>query len=251
MDKPKITVITPTIRSLGLKLVKQALAYQDFKSFEWIICSPKRMEKEIAEVLGDFPYTFIGNPPLKDWQVWDLNYSYNRMIEKSQGDLIVSWQDYTFGDADLLWKLWTHYLDDPKALVSVLGNKYPDDDFDIPAWIDPRYARNEYNWQDIEWNLCSCPRKILYDIGGFDEQMDKQFGLDGYSVNHRLVDSKIANFKLEKESKTYSLFHGRDKDWDKNNFLHNGRAEAYEARVKELKDQGSWPVLDKRNRKLR
>jgi hypothetical protein len=247
----KISVITPTIRPLGLKLLKQALTYQDFKDYEWIICSPKKMEKEIAEVMGDFPYKFIGNPPLKDWQVWDLNYSYNRLIEQSQGELLVSWQDYTFGDADLLWKLWKHYLDDKTALVSVLGNKYPDDDFDIPAWIDPRFASPEYNWQSIEWNLCSIPKKLMYDIGGMDEVMDKNYGLDGYSVNHRLVDSKIANFKLERESQSYSLFHGRDKDWDKKNFLHNGKAEMYEARVKELKDQGSWPVLDKRNRKLR
>ena len=65
------------------------------------------------------------------------------------------------------------------------------------------------------------------------------------------MDSKIANFKLERESQSYSLFHGRDKDWDKNNFLHNGKAEAYEARVKELKELKSWPYLVKRNRKLR
>lgn len=247
----KISVICPTIRSLGLKLVKQALNYQDFKDYELIICSPKRLEKEIKEVMGDFPYIFIGNPPLKDWQVWDLNYSYNRMVEKAQGELLVSWQDYTFADPDLLSTLWKHYLEDPKALVSVLGNKYPDDEFDIPAWIDPRYSRNDYNWQDIEWNLCSVPKKLMYDIGGFDEGMDKMFGLDGYSVNHRLIDSKLANFKLEKESKTYSLFHGRDPEWDKKNFLHNGKAEMYDKRVQDLKDQGSWPVLDKRNRKLR
>ena len=247
----KISVITPTIRPSGLKLVKQALAYQDFKDFEWIICSPKTMEKRVKKVLGDFPYKFIGNPPLNNWQVWDLNYSYNRMIEKATGDLIISWQDYTFADPDLLCVLWQHYLKDNKALVSVLGDKYPDDEFDIPAWIDPRYARQEYNWQDIEWNLCSCPKKLLYDIGGWDEAMDASFGLDCFSVNHRLVDSKMANFKLERESKSYSLFHGRDKNWDKDNFLQNGKADEYDARVKELKDQGSWPILDKRNCKLR
>jgi len=247
----KITVITPSVRPLGLKLVKQALAYQDFKDYEWIICSPKTMEKEVKEVLGDFPYTFIGNPPLKPWQVWDLNYSYNRMVEKSHGELLVSWQDYTFADARLLGTLWKHYQEDPKALVSVLGNKYPDDDFDIPAWIDPRYARNEYNWQDIEWNLCSCPKKLLYDVGGFYEGMDKMFGLDGYSVNHRLVDSKLAHFKLEKECKTYSLFHGRVKDWDKKNFLQSGKAVEYDKIVQELKDNNSWPILAKRYLSLR
>lgn len=251
MEQIKISVLTPTIRPLGLKLVKQALAYQDFKSFEWIICSPKKLENEIREVLGDFPYKFIGNPPLKSWQVWDLNYSYNRMIEKADGELLVSHQDFTFADPDLLSTLWEHYLKDPKALVSVLGNKYPDDEFDIPAWIDPRFSMEKYTWKEIEWNLCSCPRKLLYDIGGFYEKMDSHFGMDGFSVNHRLQDSKIANFKLEKESQSYSLFHGRDKDWDKKNYLSGGRSEEYNKMVDELKKEGSWPVLDKRNRKLR
>lgn len=251
MDKPKISVCTPTVRPLGLKLVKQALSYQELKDFEWIICSPRRMEKEIRAVLGDFPYTFIGNPHLKKWQVWDLNYSYNRMIEKAQGELIVSWQDYTFADSDLLWKLWTHYLSDDKALVSVLGNKYPDDNFDIPAWIDPRFSFKDCNWKDVEWNLCSCPRKLLYNIGGFYEKMDSHFGMDGFSINHRLQDARMANFKLEKESQSYSLFHGRNKDWDKNNYLSGGRSEEYNKMVDKLKKENSWPILDKRNRKLR
>ena len=248
----KISVITPTIRAEGLKLVKQALAYQDFKDWEWIICSPKIMEDEIRQAVGDFPYEFIGNPPLQDWQAWDLNYSYNRMIEKASGELLVSWQDYTFADPDLLYVLWKHYLDDHKALVSVLGNKYPDDDFDIPAWIDPRYSRKDYNWQEIEWNLCSVPRKLMYDIGGFDEvNMDKRFGLDGYSVNHRLVDAKIANFLLERDSRTYSLFHGRDPEWDKKNFLCSGKAKDYDDLVAKLKSECSWPYLAKQYRKLR
>jgi hypothetical protein len=250
MDKPKISVCSPTIRPLGLKLVKQALTYQNLKGWEWIVCSPETMRKEVFSVIGDFPFTFIGTPPLQDWQVWDLNYSYNRMIEKADGELIVSWQDYTFADPDLFCRLWQHYVDDPKALVSVCGNKYPDDDFDVPAWIDPRYGTSEPNWKDVEWNLCSCPRKLLYDIGGFDENMDKMFGLDGFSVNHRLEHAKLAHFKLEKNSQSYSLFHGRVKDWDRQNWLEGGDAEHYNKMVEELKKEGSWPYLDKRHCKL-
>jgi len=240
---PKISILTPTVRAEGLHLVKQALAYQNFKDYEWIVCSPKRIEKEVRKALGDVEYTYIGAPPLKKWQVWDLNYSYNRMIERANGDLIVSWQDYTFADPDLLNVLWKYYLQDKNSVVSVLGNKYPDDNFDIPAWIDPRYARKEYNWQDIEWNLASIGRDLLRKVGGFAEILDSHYGLDGYNVNHRLVDSKLAHFKLEKECKTYSLFHGRVKDWDKKNFLQSGKAIEYDKIVQKLKDNNSWPYL--------
>jgi len=246
----KISVITPTIRPEGLKLVKQALSYQDFRDWEWIICSPKTMEDEVRNVVGSFDFKFIGNPPLKSWQVWDLNYSYNRLIEKSEGELVVSWQDYTFADPDVLFVLWKHYLEDKKAVVSVLGNKYPDDDFDIPAWIDPRYEYEKPTWEDIEWNFCSCPKDLLYKIGGFCEEMDRMFGLDGFSVNQRLYKAGIARFKLEKQSKTYSLFHGRVEDWDKKNYLGNHGKE-YNRLINKLKSDGSWPYLDKQYRKLR
>ena len=236
---PKITVISPSVRPQGLEIVKQALTYQDFKDFEWIVCTPQKMESEVREVLHDCIFKYVGMPPLQKWQVWDLNASYNRMIEQSKGELIVSWQDYTFGDADILGRLYAHYLRDNNKLVSVLGNKYPDDEFDIPAWIDPRYDIDVPTWMEVEWNLCSCPKDLLYKIGGFDEGADKFFGMDGFGVNHRL--SKIgARFGLEKESQTYSLFHGRVKDWDRLNGL-NG---PYGERVDELKKIGKWPILD-------
>ncbi len=240
MDCPKITVCTPTIRANGLNIVKQALTYQDFKNFEWIVCSPQEMEKEVRKELKDCIFKFIGMPKLKEGQLWDLCSSYNRMIEQANGELIVSWQDYTFGDPDILSTLWKHYMTDNKRLVSVLGNKYPDDEFDIPAWIDPRYDTTVPSWMDVEWNLCSCPKKLLYDVGGFDEGSEYLFyGMDGFGVNHRL--SKLgARFGLEKDCQTYSLFHGRIKDWDNKNGL-NG---PYGERLKELKKLGKWPVLD-------
>lgn len=239
MTMIQISVITPSIRPRGLQLVKQALSYQDFKNFEWLVCTPQPMEAEVKEVLDDCVYRYIGNPPLKKGMLWDLNYSYNRLIEAAKGELIVSWQDYTFADPDVLSTLWRHYMTDNKRLVSVLGNKYPDEEFDVASWIDPRYETDTPSWMDVEWNLCSCPKKLLTDVGGFDEGADYlYFGMDGFGVNHRL--SSMAHFVLEKNTRSYSLFHGRNANWEKNNGL-NG---PYAKRVKELKNSGKWPVLD-------
>lgn len=213
---------------------------QSFKDFEFLVASPERLKQEVGEVMDNMDYKFIGTPPLQDWQVWDLNYSYNRLIEASSGELIVSWQDHTYAKEKLLETLWKRYQENPLSLVSVLGDKYPDWDFDIPNWIDPRKTMLNTGWHEVEWNLCSCPKKLLYDIGGFDEQMDSFFGMDGYNVNQRLSELVGIEFKLERNMETYSLNHGRVEDWDKKNGLFG----PYQQHIEKRKREGKWPKLD-------
>ena len=68
---PKISVITPTIRPAGLAILRKCLLEQTFTSFEWLV---------------DINYT----------GKHDLNASYNRLIKRAKGELIVSLQDYIY-----------------------------------------------------------------------------------------------------------------------------------------------------------
>lgn len=228
-----ISIITPCIRPEGLEIVKKALDNQKFRDFEWLIGSPfdPKMGKWVKD---DFYDGF-----------WSLNRIYNRLIKEAKGELIVSWQDYTWADEKTLGKFQYCYELEPKTLVSGVGNKYEDDTWEKETWIDPR-IRTEYgNFypcypQDIEWNFCSIPREVIIKIGGFDEKLDfLGFGMDAYGVNERISDLGGYNFKLNQNIRSYSLGHGRVENWEKDNLIHGG----YLERKKELVNIGSWPVI--------
>lgn len=232
MYKNKISVFTPSIRKEGLDIVEKALNEQDFEDFDWYIGSPFKPDTKWATWVKD---DFKGG-------VWSLNRVYNKMIKESNGDLIVSWQDFTYGDSDILSTLWKRYEDNKKSLVSVVGNKYYDDTFFLESWFDPRATAmpfRETSFRDVEWNLCSCPRKALEEIGGFMEDLDYcGFGMDGYCVNERLSELDY-KFYLESSVRSYSLMHGRVKNWDEKNLLF-----IWNDIKNKLKSQGKWPKVE-------
>jgi hypothetical protein len=230
----KISVITPTIRKKGLPLVQKALRRQSLTDFEWLIGSSFDASEYGRQVKDDF-----------GGGLWTLNRIYNKLAKEAKGELLVSWQDYTFADPDALEKFWFHYRQEPKTLVSGVGDKYTDPNWISPVWVDPRKndrfgAFYPCYWTDIEWNFCSCPKQALYDIGGFDEGADFEYlGMDGYGVNERLNDLGGYDFKLDQTNRSYSLVHSRVGNWDKDNGLDG----PYQARREKLKEQGKWPKM--------
>lgn len=218
-----ISVLTPTFRSKdGLAVVEKALKRQTFKDFEWVIGSPS---EDVTEGLTA-PYRWVKDPTKQDGDRWVLNKVYNNLISESKGDLIVSIQDYTFFDPDTLEKFWFHFTQEPRTLVTGVGNKY-ECVYPTPGaciWEDPR-INNRYGtyypcyFSDIEWNFCSVPKQALYDVGGFDERLDKYYGMDGYSVNDRINSLGGYDFKINQTIRSYSLVHGRPENWDKYNAL--------------------------------
>ena len=133
-----LSVITCTSRGKeALNLVEKSLDRQTFQDFEWIV-----QEK---------------SPPRKG-MVWNLNYDYNRAIERSKGDLIISWQDWTYARPDALEKFMFHFKEEPKTLVTAVGNKYSDDTWSVVMWQDPRKRSDQGTYygcyfNDIEFNL--------------------------------------------------------------------------------------------------
>lgn len=199
-----ISVITCSIRPEGLALVEKALKRQTHRDFEWII-----QERE------DLP---------KDC-VWTLNRDYNKAIKKAKGELIVSWQDYTFAKPDALEKYWYHYEQEPRTIVSGVGDKYQDNTWTVKTWQDPRERDDQGTFypcyfNDIEGNFCAVPTGAFYAVGGFDESMDRYYGMDFFSVLDRLNMVGGWDFKLDQTNKSYSLEHGRlNPQWDEFNWL--------------------------------
>lgn len=224
-----ISIITPSVRKPGLDVVLLALKRQTYKDWEWLIGSPFDPEiKEARWVVDDF-----------EGLTWTFNRISNKLLKEAQGDLIVSWQDYTFADPDALEKFANHYELDKTALVSGVGNKYTSvyPQLGEQVWSDPR-INNKYGSfyecypADWEANFAMAPKQAFYDIGGYDEYLDNHFSMDNISVVDRIDDLNKYKFCLDQTIRSYSLVHGRPKDWDAKHAMHG----AYNERKKYLKD---------------
>lgn len=144
----RISVLTPTIRPEGLKMVADSLKAQTFRDFEWLV------EVNVS-----------GKP--------DLNAAYNRMLKRAKGDIIVSVQDNIALEPQALEKIasarqgfWTYQLTN------------------VDDWRKGEIRKaGEYDW---EIDFGSAPRQALFDIGGFDETLDEgRWGFDNVNVGFR------------------------------------------------------------------
>jgi len=239
--KLALSVLSPSNRGTeALNVVAKALMRQDFEDFEWIIGSPQKP-------LGIFlEHRWIKDPPKREGDYWCLNRAYNKLISEARGELIVSIQDNTSFDPDALSKFWFHYKNNPLAVVSGIGDKYDDDTFLNKTWQDPRKRSDigsfyEVNFADIEFNFCAVPRKAFYDIGGFDEELDRiGYGMDAYGVLERLSHQDSYKFYLDQTNESFSIEHDRYGGWEKNNAIHGG----YQKRREQLIETNQWPVLN-------
>lgn len=207
-----ITILTPSCRPEGLKLVAKALKQQTHKDFEWIVVSPSKPEVDCV---------WVQDVEKQPGDYWTLYKSQNKAIKQAKGDLVVSWQDYTYAKPDTLERFWRHYQTEPTTLVSAVGNKYTDTTWTVMTWKDPRERSDILRFyecypQDVEWNLCSVPLKAIFAVGGWDETLDKYSSLAGLDILIRLDKLGGWTFKLNQDIKSYSLEHGRLPNWSEN-----------------------------------
>ena len=158
----RISVITPTIRGTkGLKRPKVSLRKQTLKDFEWIV---ERHDPQ--------------EPP-------DFNQAMNRALRKAKGELIVFLQDYIAIPKDGLEKFWDAYQQDKKAFFTApVGQTLDDKEI---TWDWRKHKKDECNFMEWEIDWGAAPKQALFDIGGFDEELDKYWGFDNVNVGLRGV----------------------------------------------------------------
>lgn len=166
----KISVVTPSIRPEGLKVVQECLEQQTLKDFEWL--------------------TEIGLPK-KDGH--DLNAAFNRMLRRAKGDLVVFWQDYVKAGPDCLQKFWDAYEKDKKIFFTAPVGKTSD--WKEVKWDWRKHFTEVASWTYWEIDLGAAPLSALKEIGGFDEELDKHWSFDNVNVAMRadLAGYKFAN----------------------------------------------------------
>lgn len=238
----KVSVITPTIRKEGLKLVEDSLKRQTFPKddFEWLIGS--KFDPEISWsswVIDDFSGGY-----------WTLNRIYNRLVSIAKGTLVISLQDFIYIPPDGLQKFWDSYVD-KSGIITGVGDQYEEVNKwgkpQIKIWSDPRKRLDQGSFyecypNDAEWNWCAIPRDAFFRIGGMDEQLDTLgFGGDQLQAVQRM-DAAGYKFFIDQTNESFTLRHGREdfggqEAWDKNHVLFNGK---YEQRMTELHTNSPW-----------
>lgn len=240
----KVTIITPTIRKEGLDVVRKSLLKQTHKDWEWLIGSP--FDPEIPEatwIKDDFKGGF-----------WTLNRIYNRLFKNATSELIISWQDWIYGNIEGLEKFTKNY-EATGGIVSGVGDQYESVDKygkpQVKIWADPRKTEKNGSFyecfpNDAEWNWCAIPKKAIEAIGGMDEGLDfLGYGGDQLQAGARM-DELGFKFYLDQTNESFTIRHGREdfggqENWDDRHVIFNGE---YDRRIAELKSQGKWPVLD-------
>lgn len=215
----KISVITCTNRPGGLELINIALKRQTHKMFEWIVIAPKGYD--IGDANVDI---LLEDPPKEEGDYWSLYKAYNKAIAAASGDYILSVQDFTFFDPDAMRKLYFNAKDN--RLITGFGHKYDKvyPERGAVIWEDIRASDSRslikcpFHW--IEFNFALFPKQAIYDIGGFDEYLDKFSGMCGYDIVDRLDMVGGYEFMIDHDLETYSIEHGRPPMWEESNGIH-------------------------------
>lgn len=175
--KPKISVITPSIRPAGLEIVRESLGKQMFDEFEWL--------------------TEIGVPN----RGHDLNQAFNRMLRRAEGELIVIYQDYIKAPPMYLQHFWDAYQANPDTFFTSPVGKVDNLDYtgeikwDWRAWND-KDGLTDYvpsRWDTWEIDSGAAPLAALKKIGGFDEELDQYWSCDNVNVGCR---AELAGYKF-------------------------------------------------------
>lgn len=246
---PKISVITVTKRHGGIDVAYNSLRKQTFKDFEWILVDELYDERkdEVAEYVKDIKIKHIKPRPKEEGHVWNLAHAYNDGFKQCEGELVVGYDDFIWLKGNALELFWEDYQAHPEAIFTGTGHKAPAPATvnpegkitifekpytQIPVGIKEADTRIDGNQDLIEvnhtyWELAwsAIPRKVLYDLGGFDEEadrhycgQDRNFGLRVFLSNRKVfLDKRNENIGLH-----HQTFDPRPSDWETKHYKMTG-----------------------------
>lgn len=189
-QNPKVSVLTPSIRPEGLKVVQKSLERQTFKDFEWLV--------------------EIGLPA----RGCDLSASLNRMLKRAKGDRIVMLQDYIKIEDDALEKVAQH-----SDFVTYPVGKTLDWNVVTWDWRDAGEFREiEYMHWEADW--ASAPRQAFFDIGGYNEKFDEGWSWENVDVAYRAekmgykfyCDPSVRAIAYDHDAKIEHPFRGKNEN---------------------------------------
>lgn len=206
---PKISVMNLTNRPGGIDILWANMKRQTFTDWELVLVDGIDREKEVKEYINDPRLKYIKQSEKREGAHTNLAHADNEGFRACEGELIVCLQDYQWVNPDGLQKYWDIYEKYPKALVTGVGHHYANprpinNNGKITVFSEPYKGRPEVlDWEDprinfnrpsfslaepVEWELsyASIPSKVIYNIGGMDEQFD----FEGFAYDNTYIAYK-------------------------------------------------------------
>lgn len=105
------------------------------------------------------------------------------MLRRARGELIVFLQDFIKAPPDGLQRFWDAYLENPTTFLTAPVGKTLDWENITWDWRNHPEAKMDWMRWEIDWG--AAPLDALKAVGGFDEELDKNWSSDNVSVGKR------------------------------------------------------------------
>lgn len=176
----RISILTPSIRPEMVEVMKPAIEAQTFKDFEWLV--------DIEEPSSTFT----------------LPAAMNRLLRKSQGEIIVILQDGISIPPDALESINNFSQYKKVAWTYPVGKQQGDRvKFDWRTGLDLMFDIQPNEW---ETDFASAPREMFFDIGGYDERFCNGWSWENVEVAWRAAAAGYT-FKCNPEISAEAVDH--------------------------------------------
>lgn len=219
---PKISIMTLSNRWGGVDIMWANCLRQTEQDFELVFVDAlwREREEEVKAYINDPRLVYIRQSDKREGAHTNLAHADNEGFRACTGELIVLVQDYIWIPPTSLEMFWFHHTNHPEGiLVSGVGHQYSSPTkedmvdqngkitvFEKPytkrpesrCWQDPRMRLDQGSFYEtepnnIEFNYCAIPRKVVAMLGGMDEQFDYEgFAWDNV---YMAVKAEMLGFK--------------------------------------------------------
>lgn len=209
-----ISVVNLTNRFGGMDILKASLQRQIFKDFEIIIVDGlwEHREPQVKKYFKEFDLKYLRQSKKREGAYSNLAHADNEGFGACNDELIVWVQDYIWLPPFALHKFWEAYKTYGDILVGAVGHQYSkpgkneiknprgkitvfEKEFterpENRCWNDPRMRMDQgtfYETAPVNWEMScgSIPRKVIYELGGMDEEYDFHgFAYDNVNIAQR------------------------------------------------------------------
>lgn len=266
---PKISVMHLTARHGGIDILWANLRRQTEQDFELVIVDAlwREREQEVKDYINDPRLVYVRQSDKREGAYTNLAHADNEGFRACSGELIVCLQDYIWIRPDGLEKYWYHHQNNPEGiLVTGIGDQYshplpinndgkvtvfPEPYTKRPehvCWVDPRRRPGLPSFREcepVEWELnwASIPRKVIYDLGGMDEQFD----FEGFAWDNTYIamKAKMAGYKIYIDETNECMGFDHDGWWPNPLKVNRVSPQKYFWEQLNAMNQGKRPIRDK------